>query len=394
MTIWTPSECSASPEYHANPTMSSTDKVLRTPELLELVLLELPLRTLLTRASLVSKQWRDHIISSPPLQRALFFKTCPPGTPSRINPLLAVEFRIFFNDRDYYMSGFDKLPFAAPKIGSPAKRLSVTPGSDIGGTKDNSSGHSGVLNDGDAMQAPPTPPDHITLRTAFLRPSASWRRMLPRQPAVGEPVFWHYLQVRAHRYVGDLSVSCRGNMSFDDFDRVTFHEDPASVGFGSECWTMGALYDSAIQVCSGSRRSFRVIWDVQAHIRREVKMLAEAAEQGSFIGLGPNVRIAEAKVHVWNHKGSVFDEDTPKENISVEDTSDEEPLEEDMPDVMSLVDALGGREVVFQIIAHGNPCHIIGRGGVRPNYRTEDENFMRYYSFPAANLDADGEEPF
>lgn len=348
---------------HVNPNMSSTDKVFNTPELFELILLELPLRTLLTRASLVSKQWRNFITSSPALQRALFFKTCPSGTPSRVNPLMAADFPIFFDGKGHNMDSFHQLPFAR-----------------ITNTK---SRHSRVADDADVLEAPSVSPKHLALRAAFLHPSASWRRMMPRQPAVDEPVFWHYVTNRHYRCIGNLSVSCRGNMYFSGYDDVVFDEEPAGGGFGPEGWTMGALYDVAINVAHSGRRSFRVFWDAQAYMRREAEEAAEMDDPDQVHHMGPDEGIAKAKVHVHDRDGKMSEEETPNENVLGEDVSDEE----EMLDVMSLVDALGGREVVFQTMVQKG-CRGMGRG--INNYNTPRcRSFMRYYSFPAVNLDAE-----
>ena len=53
--------------------MSATTKVLGTNELLEMILLKLPLRDVLL-AQLVCKTWRADITASIDLQRALFFE--------------------------------------------------------------------------------------------------------------------------------------------------------------------------------------------------------------------------------------------------------------------------------------------------------------------------------
>ncbi|KAK5124041.1 hypothetical protein LTR85_002238 [Meristemomyces frigidus] len=50
------------------------DKALKTPELLEAILLQLPIRDVLLNAPLVCKHWQTTITDSPRLQQALFFK--------------------------------------------------------------------------------------------------------------------------------------------------------------------------------------------------------------------------------------------------------------------------------------------------------------------------------
>ncbi|KAJ6508651.1 hypothetical protein C8R45DRAFT_448958 [Mycena sanguinolenta] len=114
--------------------------VLSTPELLEQILVQLPLRDLLVAAPLVSKTWRA-VTLSPTLQRALFFEPDPLASPSKRvqNPLLVETFP----------------PFAFCEG-------ELWPGSL------------------DAIEAMPwsRAPD------AFKRKEASWRRMLVSQPPV------------------------------------------------------------------------------------------------------------------------------------------------------------------------------------------------------------------
>ncbi|KAJ7744769.1 hypothetical protein DFH07DRAFT_963614 [Mycena maculata] len=76
--------------------MSTTlDKVLSTPELLELILARLPMRNLLFNALLVSKTWHA-IVILPSLQRTLFFQPDHLCFPPIQNPLLAEKFPPFF----------------------------------------------------------------------------------------------------------------------------------------------------------------------------------------------------------------------------------------------------------------------------------------------------------
>lgn len=139
--------------------VSSQEKVLGTTELLESVLCALDARTLLTSAQLVSREWHSLVAQSPALQRALYFRpgaeTPPRGPGARdahhaadggldLNPLLAEAFPIFFRPSrprrppappaPIVRSSFESLPWAAHPDRSRA--------------------------------------------AAFMRPGASWRRML------------------------------------------------------------------------------------------------------------------------------------------------------------------------------------------------------------------------
>lgn len=124
--------------------------VFTTPELLEPILLNLDMRSLLTSAPRVCRQWRDVIRGSIWLQRALFFE-CeekPSGSNEvTFNPLLVELFPILFD-------------FA----GAPSPR---------------------GLNDL-AIEALPIG----RRRVAFYRRNASWRRMHMRQPPVRHVGLW------------------------------------------------------------------------------------------------------------------------------------------------------------------------------------------------------------
>lgn len=80
--------------------MAAVDAFLSTPELVQEMLLQLDLRTLLTSAQLVCRQWFDIIATSPTLQQALHLKPSRPsheGGPVP-NPLLAEAFPFWYDD--------------------------------------------------------------------------------------------------------------------------------------------------------------------------------------------------------------------------------------------------------------------------------------------------------
>ncbi|KAJ7064044.1 hypothetical protein C8F01DRAFT_1130159 [Mycena amicta] len=127
-------------------TFPAQENVLSTPELLELILVLLPMSDLLVSASRVSKLWNAFITLSPTLQRALFFQplantnTNTVTAPAR-NPLLIAMFPPFFASDD---------------------------------TADPEDAFNGPL----AIQAMPW----AHAPKAFRRQTASWRRMLVVQP--------------------------------------------------------------------------------------------------------------------------------------------------------------------------------------------------------------------
>ncbi|RYP06241.1 hypothetical protein DL764_003255 [Monosporascus ibericus] len=122
-------------------------QVLNTPELLEAILLKLDIRTVISSAQLVNRQWHDLITKSPAIQQAIFFKPleAADGASSQ-NPLLTELFPPFFDGKNETHSAFyafEELAMARQE------RLA-----------------------------------------AFRRKGASWRRMLVQQPPVRELGIW------------------------------------------------------------------------------------------------------------------------------------------------------------------------------------------------------------
>ncbi|KAF7342591.1 putative f-box domain protein [Mycena sanguinolenta] len=82
---------------------AAQEEVLATPELLELILVELPMRDLLVTVPLVSTTWQA-TTRTPALQHALFFLpnlNLPSSSAPVKNPLLVELFPPFFIDVDY-----------------------------------------------------------------------------------------------------------------------------------------------------------------------------------------------------------------------------------------------------------------------------------------------------
>ncbi|KAB8233271.1 uncharacterized protein BDW43DRAFT_276825 [Aspergillus alliaceus] len=138
---------------------TSERTALSSPEILEAILLELDMRTLLTSAQLTCKGWRALIIHSPSLQQALFFRPVKQDAEKRYNPLLAETFPSFFPTRHATHHNAD----------------SATP----------TSSHSSIRVPGEApsllrLEISKNPEK----RGAYLHVNASWRRMLIQQPPV------------------------------------------------------------------------------------------------------------------------------------------------------------------------------------------------------------------
>jgi hypothetical protein len=134
-------------------------QVISTTELLEGILANLELKTLLISAQRVCKSWHELITTSKPIQQALYFapieaKSASEVTEKRtINPLLKEIFSPFFEgtERNPIMASKDVFGFMN------------------GSSKTKMTGHTLIQED--------------TTRNSFLREGASWRRMLVQQPA-------------------------------------------------------------------------------------------------------------------------------------------------------------------------------------------------------------------
>ncbi|KAJ5827729.1 hypothetical protein N7447_004492 [Penicillium robsamsonii] len=136
-------------------------RALSIPEIFELILLNLDIRTLLTKATRICHTWSHFINSSPRIQWTLFFRPLDNALnkPKIQNPLLAETFPSIF-----HQSG-------------------------------SSNGGSTKYNDTDVDTANEDTTSNLTFTTfdmvrnphkwdAYIRPEASWRRMLVQQPPV------------------------------------------------------------------------------------------------------------------------------------------------------------------------------------------------------------------
>ncbi|KAK8043165.1 hypothetical protein PG994_013648 [Apiospora phragmitis] len=161
----------------------SQDEVFDTAELLEYILIDIDLVTLLTSAQLVRRRWREVISDSPPLQRRLFFRGIPqpaantsaadgPGGGQEVNPLLKEKFDIFFYEpepdehslwqmRSRLFRSSIRRRYFPPDFQSQMRTINLS--SFSGGRR-----CLALANE--------------WRRDAFMRPGASWRRMLVAQP--------------------------------------------------------------------------------------------------------------------------------------------------------------------------------------------------------------------
>jgi hypothetical protein len=159
MTIWTSQAQFGRIKMETERSRSSPiEKVISTAELLELILLQLDLRTLLTAAQRTCRHWNSLIRESPSLQKYLYFAPDESAFKSW-NPLLAEAFPPFFSQTGGSATGFGRFTFATF----------------------------------DMIHYP----DKIT---AYNRKEATWRCMLVQQPPIMEFAFFDVVSSRLVRF--------------------------------------------------------------------------------------------------------------------------------------------------------------------------------------------------
>ncbi|KAJ6443027.1 Histone-lysine N-methyltransferase EZH2 [Purpureocillium lavendulum] len=242
---------------------SAPQAVLSTAELLEAILLDVDMRTLLVSAPRVCRRWHAVVASSPALQRALFLhpedgdgsqdgdRSCIPE--KRQNPLL----------KDLFPAWFECTPSFRPDVAEPLHRFPAT-----------------VTMGYKRFQELPLYDASLNVRASggdnpFLRPRASWRRMLTSQPPCRVVV------ASASRAPGASLSKTLGQ------PRLLRYPDGLR---------MGALYDMTLRHCSTQTRGgnggsgFMVVWvqgegdegyiDLARHLRRMVGVLPVVFEMG------------------------------------------------------------------------------------------------------------------
>jgi hypothetical protein len=137
-------------------TTPAQSHALSIPEIFELILLNLDTRTLLTKATQICHSWSHFINSSPRIQWALFFRPLDNALnkPKTQNPLLAETFPSIFDQCEHTNEKNDLDTDTTNK-----KTTNVT------------------FTTFDMVKNP-----HKW--DAYIRPEASWRRMLVQQPPV------------------------------------------------------------------------------------------------------------------------------------------------------------------------------------------------------------------
>ncbi|TRX96373.1 hypothetical protein FHL15_002645 [Xylaria flabelliformis] len=211
---------------------SAVQTVINIPELLQLILLQCDIRTLLTGARGVSLLWRDTIDSTQAIQKALFFQpdTRNGGSEPILNPLLTETFSTFFDGQAHNRQSFDKLPI---------------------GDENELAEASSLLSDGIVK-------DKSSRRDAFMRKDASWRRMLVRQPPVRKMAVWYWNMNKPRIKVFWPRLASQGHCQPCEGCPLIDNADPGGSDLNL---TMGMLYDEVVEnvMCHGD--DFILFWN-------------------------------------------------------------------------------------------------------------------------------------
>lgn len=217
--------------------ISTTSIALQTPEILEAILLQLPPRDLLVTAQRINHEWKLLISTSPALQEALFLQNRARNTTTQpvFNPLLKASFAPWFEQSS------EDTPISWPS-GIDFHTLDWT------------------ANDSKA--------------NAHLRAEASWRRMLPVQPAV-------------KRLVVELTYESMGGVR----ERTGFVDFDGGV-------RMGTLYDMVQEEIETPHTTIGVKWEGLAdeyfdhRVVVTMNHVVQCTRAGRRNSLGPDFRSA------------------------------------------------------------------------------------------------------
>lgn len=204
---------------------TAREQVLAMPELMESILLQLPFQELLINAQCVSQTWNAIISSSPLLQQKLFFQPWASNVsrPYEFNPLLRERFWRYFPDRSEELGEFLFCCLPGPIDWNRNHYFG-----DCADCKD--------YENVDASHAVHAEEMTRKKQDAYARKEASWRRMLPIQPA--NKIFEVTSKLR--HYLG-TTISL-GEVEFKDGVR------------------MGTLYDYSQMTVVDPSASFWVDW--------------------------------------------------------------------------------------------------------------------------------------
>ncbi|KAK4212290.1 hypothetical protein QBC37DRAFT_425197 [Rhypophila decipiens] len=225
---------------------TATAAVLKCPELLELILLHLDLKSRITSAPRVSRFWFVNLNQSPSLRKASFFQADrsldppEPGERPYINPLLQEALgEYFFNLSDSEAEGgkhrfrraecFWKLPWSPNNL------------------------HHLKAETGSVVDVDPS-----CRQRSFTRKGASWRRMLVSQPP---PPFLGFTWLDCFPMIGGAG----GNRFHVDSVQPPTTDAAATENVVAGGVTMGLLYDTVQSLTMHQKQPglfYRVRWDM------------------------------------------------------------------------------------------------------------------------------------
>jgi hypothetical protein len=259
---------------------SQPHPVATTPELLEQILLNLDMHTLLVSAQRVSKAWHSLITSSKPLQRHLYFEPITAKTPQEItttrtrNPLLEKTFKPFFpppgtsfeGGQRYYLQGnsfaaqsgfsfMDEDPSPKP---ADAAVPSYTGKHSIPAVRAAAQTRKAEKEAAEARAKEVA----ARRRKAFLRKGASWRRMLIQQPAATK-IGWieNRGQTEQSFYQGTIVARPAGRSMQTLYNVWHGASSPkSSTTDDGGVIRMDLLYDAVYQYSGGTRAAFSIYW--------------------------------------------------------------------------------------------------------------------------------------
>ncbi|KAK8867369.1 F-box domain-containing protein [Apiospora arundinis] len=244
---------------------TSQRQVFGTTELLQNILLNLDLQTLLVSAPLVARRWRDLISYSTPIQRALYFRGMPapsyqeednndntdddygswPCDRFAMNPLLQAKFDPFFYDAE----------LVAKETGKRPRRQSC-------------------LLTSDRFKDLPLAGSEAW-REAFMRPGASWRQMLVTQPPVRRLGF-----CESGRNMGDVTFR------FSELRPASNDDEEEDDGDGLR---MGELYDAVVSWLGTPHPAFTIMWNPSEYVwpkfqYEDVQDFLDSEDVQNFLG--------------------------------------------------------------------------------------------------------------
>ncbi|KAK7996456.1 hypothetical protein PG989_004496 [Apiospora arundinis] len=251
------------------------EQVLGTTELLQNVLLHLDLKTLLVSAQRVERRWRDLIIDSAPIQRALYFRGDPEPRHEEEEqrmPSTAIheeEDAAAADDDDVDSIGNDSGSWADdrfemnPLLQAKFDQFFCEAGPVEIGTGHRPRRQSRLLTSDRCKDLPLAGSE--AQREAFLRPGASWRRMLVTQPPVRRLGF-----CESGRNMGDAKFR------FSEL-RPTSNDDDGL--------RMGELYDAVVNWLGTPHPAFTVMWNPSEYVwprfqYRDIKDILDSGGDG------------------------------------------------------------------------------------------------------------------